>query len=907
MKTKLKSFVVNNRFIFITGALATVVVSIIFMYYSIIPFGDRTILSFDLAAQYELLLTEFHDKITGGESLLYSWTTNLGGYYLGTYFNYLSSPLNILILLFKRENIADAIGLLVALRTVLSSMSMAYYLKKSQKSNNISIAAFGVMYAFCAYFFAYHTNIMWTDAMYLLPLIILGIEEIISCGKCTRYIIFLSLAIYSNYYIGFMLCIFSCVYFLYYYICSLHKFKEKRELVEEKTTIIEKIKKSYLLKSGVKFALSSLCVGLVLSIMIVVLVNVLLSISVTNADKEYEFKFYFNVYDFLANHLTALSPSVDFGVRDDSLPNISCGMLTVLLVPIYLLSKEFKWFEKLGLSLFIIFMFFSFNTSYLDALWHAGSFPNGFTHRQSFMYSFLLVVIAFKVFKNIDKISKKLILISGIAVSLFIASVWVIDSPNVKEWTPLISLIFVVLYTIVLLLICNKKVKMIVLSSILVVTSASEVLVNIQPGYVPKEKSTVMYDYDDFKEIQSEIKEQDDSLFYREELVCERETMISCLYDFKGISIFNSMADTNMCKMQSELGIYSNSKFYATDYYPQTPVYNAMFALKYTYDKGYVAKAGKYYDVKYFDNSFFALKNKYALNLAYPVPEVVAEWDTASYNNAVEAQEEYFRLATGVDNVYNRTTNYEITSENVIGLENCEELKADGKFTFERKSKLNDSSVNIKITAENEGNIYIYGKTEGLSFACIDSHYIRKEYNMDPGMILDLGEYNKGETITIDFIFSEDIISAEMDFIVFTVNKDAFVEGYKELKEGQLNYTEVNDTIIKGTFVAEENEILYTSIPYDKAWNVYIDGEKVDEEDIIAISGSLLGVNSISAGKHEIVFEYKNIGIGACISVPIAVISIFAVLYIMKRKGLLVFKNKNDNLSNEAQSDNTDF
>ncbi len=308
MKTKLKSFVVDNRFILITGALATVVVSIIFIYYSFIPFGERTVLSFDLRGQYVLLLTEFHDKITSGESLLYSWTTNLGGYYLGTYFNYLSSPLNLLILLFKRENIADAIGLLVALKVVLSSVSMAYYLKKSQKSNNVSIIAFSLMYAFCAYFFSYHTNIMWTDAMYLLPLIILGIEEIMDSGKCIRYIVFLSLAIYSNYYIGFMLCIFSCIYFVYYYVCSLHKLKRSQESIEEKQTFVEKIKKSSLLKSGIKFALSSLCVGLVLSFMIITLVNVLRSISVTTGDKEYEFKFYFNVYDFFASHYILFKP-----------------------------------------------------------------------------------------------------------------------------------------------------------------------------------------------------------------------------------------------------------------------------------------------------------------------------------------------------------------------------------------------------------------------------------------------------------------------------------------------------------------------------------------------------------------------------------------------------------------------
>lgn len=904
MKTKLKSFVVDNRFILITGAIATVIVSIIFMYYSITPFGDRTVLTSDLRGQYAFLLTEFHDKITSGESLLYSWTTNLGGYYLGTYFNYLSSPLNLLILLFKRENIAAAIGLLVALRAVLSAVSMAYYLKKSQKSNNAGIIAFGLMYGFCAYFFAYYFNIMWMDAMYLLPLIILGIEELIDGGKCTRYIFFLSLAIYSNYYIGFMLCIFSCIYFVYYYICSLHKFKRNQDLIEEKQTLVEKIKKSILLKRGIKFALSSLCVGVILSLMIISFVNVLTSISATSGDKEYEFKFYFNVFDFFANHLTALKPSLVFWESDETIPNVACGMLTLLLFPIYLLSKEIKLHEKIGSILFAVFMFFSFNTSYLDALWHAGSLPNGFTQRQSFMYSFLLVVIAFKVFKNIDKTPKKLILASGIGVTLFVALVWIFDSPQVEERTPIISLIFAVVYTIILVLTDNPKVRPIILSSVLVASVAVEMLMNIVPGYVPSGKAEVMYDYDAFEEIHSKIEEQEDLAFYREELTCDRETMISCLYDFNGISIFNSMSNTNVCKFQSDLGIYSNSKFYAIDYFSQTPVYNAMFALRYIYDKGYVVNAGEYYDAKYSGDTFFALKNKYALTLAYPVQEAVAEWNTADYADAVEAQEEYFRLATGVDNVYNRTTNYKITYENVVGLENYEEMKSDGRFRFAKKSTSEESTVKIEITAENTDNIYVYVQSEDLGFAHVTSSHMDREFNTDPGCLGDLGSYREGEVINIEYTVSEDGNPAEMDLIVFTVNKDAFVEGYKKLKDGQLSYTEVDDTTIKGTFVAEENEILYTSIPYDKAWNVYIDGEKVDDEDIIEISNALLGVKSISAGEHEIVFEYKNIGIGACVSVPIAVMLILAILYIMKRKGLLVFKNKNDNLSNEEPKEN---
>ena len=99
--------------------------------------------------------------------------------------------------------------------------------------------------------------------------------------------------------------------------------------------------------------------------------------------------------------------------------------------------------------------------------------------------------------------------------------------------------------------------------------------------------------------------------------------------------------------------------------------------------------------------------------------------------------------------------------------------------------------------------------------------------NVNDGYILDLGNYEENEIITIDMPIKDESSYAMVDFIVFTIDNDKFIEGYNKLSSGQIEYAEVTDTKIEGEFVAEKNEVLYTSIPYDKAWNVYIDGEKV--------------------------------------------------------------------------------
>lgn len=41
-----------------------------------------------------------------------------------------------------------------------------------------------------------------------------------------------------------------------------------------------------------------------------------------------------------------------------------------------------------------------------------------------------------------------------------------------------------------------------------------------------------------------------------------------------------------------------------------------------------------------------------------------------------------------------------------------------------------------------------------------------------------------------------------------------------------MEVSEHTDTVLSGTVTASENSILYSSVPYDEGWSVYIDGEK---------------------------------------------------------------------------------
>lgn len=892
MTEKLKATLKDNKYIFISGGVALFIILLVYFCYEIIPFGEKIIYRMDLYHQYGPLFSELYDRLTSAESLIFSWNSGLGSSFLGNFYNYLSSPISFIVLLFGHKNTFEAVAAMIAIKAILSSMSMSYYLKKSQRANGFSIVAFGIMYAFCGYFVAYYWNVMWIDAMYILPFIALGIEKIINDGKCLTYIIALTLAIFSNYYIGYMLCIFSCIYFIYYYFCSLNEIKNKKSLLPQSKGVFKKLSNSFFWKSGLRFAFSSLAVGFILLFMLIPLAYILNSSSATAGSTPDEYKSYFSIFDFLANHLAGLEPTIRSS-GEDVLPNVYCGMLTVLLIPLYLFSKRISATEKIASVVLLAVMYFSFNINFINFFWHGFHFPNDLPYRQSFMYSFIILIMAFKALKNIDEYNKKQIMAVGVTVVGFVILTQKLSSKNVDDFTVFVTIAFTVLLTIVLGLIVSKKAQVFALSIMLLCSVAAETISANTDHYVANQsKESFSADYDDFKSLQQENSKDDSLMFYREELTDLRARMDPCWYDYNGASTFSSMAYEKVSNFQKDFGLYGN-KINSFTYNPQTPLYNAMFSLKYIYDKSDLINECEYYTLKSENNTFKAYENNYLLNIAYPVSSEIVGWKASDYNNPVKAQEEYFKLATGVDGLYEKIYDYEIVYGNVLSIDRFNIVNET--FSLIKIDDNYDGAVTIDITAKDNSNIYIYVYSRNLDTVSVLSQTLTTTMNVNDGYILDLGCHTPGELISVEMPIKDECNSASVDFVVFTVNHNKFVEGYNKLNDGQLLYSKFDETLITGSFVAEKDEVLYTSIPYDESWKVFIDGKLASKDDVFPISDALIGVN-VTEGEHEITFVYEAQGLKECIIISILFVIILLIFYILSAKKWLFFKNKKLNL-----------
>ena len=175
--------------------------------------GENLLLA-DMSSQYNSLYSYFQDILLGKASIFYSFSKTIGGNMASTIGYYLSSPFNLLYVFFPKSLIPLCTFIIYLLKIGLTGLFMNIFLMKKQKLKDYSVLIFSTFYALSSYIVNYYFNNMWLDVILLTPLVMYGIDYIIEKRKIYLYTIFLSIAIISNFYIAYMLCIFSIIYFV---------------------------------------------------------------------------------------------------------------------------------------------------------------------------------------------------------------------------------------------------------------------------------------------------------------------------------------------------------------------------------------------------------------------------------------------------------------------------------------------------------------------------------------------------------------------------------------------------------------------------------------------------------------------------------------------------------------------
>ncbi len=961
-----------RKYCLMSAGLALLIMCIIYICHrNTLLVGGRTVLRMDLYHQYGPLYAEVYDRITGGNSLVYSWTSGLGASFLGNLFNYCSSPFALFMLICGHKNMPEAIALMIMAKAVLAATTFTYYINKSNNCVKKESVVFGLFYAFSGYFVAYSWNIMWFDAVAVFPLVMLGIERIINKNKPGLYIAMMTYTMISNYYMAYMICILSVMYFLYFYFgryeLSSKIFKAKAVAEDEAAVLLpeeaeaeansefgignsefaapeicadinseeataeeavteviveESVAEEFIEPApaeaipapskkkernhkfhdnrfwvtGWTFALSSFLCFCLAAFALIPVYYCLQTSSATAGTFPEDFKQYFDVFRFIANHLTGIEPTIRSS-GDNVIPNVYCGLLTVMLLPFYFLSDKIPGKQKVASSILLIACLAGFTVNQFNFVWHGFHMPNDLPYRWSFAYSFFILVLAFKAFRSIKEFSNKAYIGMGFAVMCFLVLVEKIEVPNADALTLILSAVFTILYVVIFGMMRSKKYREKAIVFLLFFTVILEIVVADVPKITmaqPKEAYTS--DYYSYKELQEAVEEKDDELFYRTELSKLRARMDPSWYGYNGVSVFSSMAYEHTAKTMEKLGLFGNN-INSYTYYPQTPVFNSLFSIRYIYDNMNFIQNDDIYTLVDNNDKFEAFKYNYYLPLVNSVSKDVTEWDYSS-SNPFTVQNELMASATGVEDVLIHVDATEFVGENMKDVDPSA-INSTTTFTVNKNNNGSEGKAIVKVKPETDGNYYIYVGSTKLSSLNIEAGELSYFYNstsIQP-FILDCGYLTTEDEIEVTYTVPSSNNSAGLAFCAARLDSEKFEEAYNKIvANGTFKMNAFDETTLEGTIkVTNDDSFLWTSIPYDESWEVTLDGkvlsyavydsesgEITTDGDIVKVGGGLMGIKA-GKGEHTLSFEYKAKGLSTGIKLTALGIGVLVLVVIYKK------------------------
>ncbi|MBQ7088019.1 MAG: YfhO family protein [Clostridia bacterium] len=876
------------------GALALAVFCLGYVFLGVYPIGGKSILMVDLHHQYAPLLSELRHMLLKGGDLSYNFHIGMGSSFIPAFAYYLASPLNLLLVLFPEQSLTEAILLITLVKFTLTAAfftAMAQYLTKKK---NALMVAVGVMYALSGYMLAYSWNIMWLDVVALLPLVVMALEHTLKTGKITRYAVLLGLALFANYYIGFMLCVFLVLYWLVWAL------RRRRTLKE-------------VFFGGLRFGVGSLWgAGMAAAI----LIPVALALGRTSAagGELGDFRTNFEIFDLFGRFYYGATPTI----RSGNLPNLYCGVAAVLLLPVYFAQKQIPLRRRLCYGGLLTVLLLSCTLTRWDLVWHGLHSPNDLPYRFSFLTIFVVLLLAAFTLKEIRSVTSKQILISlgGSAAYLVLwEKLTALNTAEKAEKVALddymlyINLILLLVYAVIMLVGALRRAPRQATARLLLTVVCAEMLFGTgrtlkqmnaneyytaQANYIDNVKHTVINDA--LRGVE-ELAAQEGG-FLRMEYLPRTSCVDTALHHYSGLTTFASSNPYCTTVLMGELG-YAINGVNSYLYHSFVAPIDSLFGLRYVLLETYIANHPQLEYVRTVSApdengetlSYYVYRNKTALPIGIAGTAALADFRGTPYDPFGCQQDLYTALSGLTDELY---VPMDITVDRVGASINGSSFHAV-------------SGTNVfTATAETAGQYFAYVdcraadditvstfSEEGVSL----NHWSVTSY--EP-YIIDMGTLTEGQSVNAEIYTDGTCIG---NVYLMRLDADAYARHLEVLQAGGLQVTEQTGHSIKGTVNAASDGTMFFSLPYDKGWTVYVDGspvetfpvdrgqDKVEKEDgtfeyVENDDGAFLGAQ-MPAGAHEVTIVYTTPGgtVGGILSgVSLLALLIPLVLWILRRR-----------------------
>ncbi len=840
----------NNNYIYIlsTGIPALIMLAV-WIYAKIGP-GGQSLIIIDGLHQYMPFFSDYYEKLKNGGSLFYSFEEGMGTNFMALWSYYLASPFNLLILLFSKNQLNTAVSLIVTIKIVLCGFTFSYAaLHRSHvKYKHPGVIPLAVAYAMSSYVVGYYWNVMWMDCIFIFPLIILGFDYLVQKKDPRLYIFTLFYALFCNYYIGFMICVFLVLFALLYRYENVKQFGQ----------------------TAWRFALSSLLAG---GLAAIVLVPAYKGIMETASAERVlpRWNQYGSYVDILQSHFLGTEPinnqTFDGGV------NLYCGMFTLYLLFVYLFSKEFKVWDRIRSVILLAILFVSFNTEILNYIWHGFHNQYGIPNRFAFLYIFALLWIGYEVLLRYRRISGWVFAVSGVVCVGLAMLCWKEASAPLKGYYYLIVIALFLLYVGISFVYHYQKKRGKFWRLLLAGVMSLEIIAGAGYNWSTNGTIDVEYYFEDTDDI-ADIVEQlyaEDAGFYRMELGKTLMLDEATWHNLRCISLFGSTASGNMVTAMGRLGFYTGANEYL--YRGATPLTNAITGIKYVlYREGDFNNNALYYKSSY--NGISIYENPYTLPVGFAVNQELL--DTAMIGTYFDVQNEYASDATGIDTPLIINTELDMTAE---GLE-CSAVVTSNQISYLNRYS-SDGTVQATVTIHENMDLYVDisgGDVKQVRFY-VDGQLLGTDRYQ--GQAFHVGYVTEGQQITFEFIFNDGSDSGVITIHAAEFQNDVWGAVYSKLQEHGMDVEEYRDNYLKGTITVEENQAVFFSIPYDEGWKVLVDGEEVETDTVF---DAFLAID-IPAGEHTIELKYTSEGfyLGMVLTI-VSLFVLFVFLGLRKRR-----------------------
>ena len=758
--------------------------------------SDNSPLLGDGFHQYVIFDVALRNILHGNGSLFYTFTSGLGlnFYALSSY--YLGSFLSPLVYFFDLTNMPDAVYLTTLLKFGLIGLSTYFSLNKLFQSIPKPLKlALSTSYALMSFTVSQLEIKTWLDVFILIPLIITGLQLLITEKKFLLYFTSLSILFIQNYYFGYM----TVLFLIFWYLCQISwNFKTR------KSSVLDFIVISFLA------GMASLILTLPTLFDLQTHGEKLTEVTKFQTESSW-------YLDLFAKQFIGSFDTTKYG----AIPMIFVGLLPFILTILFFTLKSIKFHVKLIYAIFFTFLIKSFYIEALDLFWQGMHTPNMFLHRYAWIFSTLLIYTAAEVLNRLREIKIWNFLVSlFLVVTGFLATIYLKSHYSfLTDLNILLTLEFLVVYSLLLLAFIKKFISVNLFAILISLFIMVEISLNAssQMDGIAKEwgfasRSAYSRDIPAMESFSTYIEDP----FTRTEKLQTQTGNDSMKFNYNGISQFSSVRNRSASSTLDKLGFKSSGTNLNLRYANNSILADSLFGIQYNISDSPIDKYG-FKDIYQKDN-LTLYENQYSLPIAFASQSVYN--DVKFTEHTLDNQASFLNQLANVNFDYFSPIPYEKTenTDDLISIKSSSNEDAAIQYQIEvpENSQVYLSFTNLHFSNDKQKKVDILVNGEKKTFTT-DNVF----------SFFNLGYTKEKKTFNIHVSFPGNSQVSFESPTFYRLDTQTLTEAIQKIKEQPVTVSTSKNKVFATYDVQQDTSIFFT-IPYDKGWSAYQDGKKIE-------------------------------------------------------------------------------